>query len=339
MNAENLVTEGRWWHGPKFLSQSKSTHVVGSAVPNPSEEILAAVGQEQKASGIGTIQLPYWWIADRYSNFTRMAVMVAVVRKCVMKWRQNVMSKRSRAFQNVLDDEGISITREDAKEGLPEDAPNRLIDDRLKEMRPQEVIRKRITELTRKEMIDGENYWWQRVQQNTFATEYAICEEKGDQLPKSSRLARLSPFLAGDGLLRVGGRLQHAHLTYDEKFPVILPAENRITQLLIERTHRILLHGGPQVTAQELRKHYWIIGGRNKVRGVIYRCVVCNRFRGKTADQQLGTGTRLPKSAIQGRKRGLFRPIRGESIQWALQLKNKMLRSGLRMHVVTRNAL
>lgn len=154
-------------------------------------------------------------------------------------------------------------------------------------MQRKAILQKRITNLSRAEALEGEKYWLRRMQRDSFAAEYDICQSNGKNVGKSSRLARLAPFLATDGLLRVGGRLQNAELVYDEKHPVILPAESRITRLIIERTHRNLLHGGPQVTAQELRKHFWLVGGRNQIRTTIHKCMICERFRGKLADQKM----------------------------------------------------
>lgn len=199
-NADELVKERCWWHGPNWLTNANSSLVWGAAVPQASGEICEAVKCEQKPTSIGLIRLPYWWIADRYSSFTKMATMVAILRKCIERWRKNVERKRSGTFENVLDAEGVVITREDAKFGLPEKVSNHQIEERLIRMRCQGVTRKRITGLTRNELIDGERYWWQLVQRNTFATEYAICKKGGEQLPKSSRLSRLSPFMSDDGV-------------------------------------------------------------------------------------------------------------------------------------------
>ena len=45
---------------------------------------------------------------------------------------------------------------------------------------------------------------------------------KGEQLPKSSFLSNLQPFLE-NGLLRVGGRIGAASVQYNAKHPVIIP--------------------------------------------------------------------------------------------------------------------
>eukprot|EP00794_Sanderia_malayensis_P001095 gene1095-439_t len=37
-----------------------------------------------------------------------------------------------------------------------------------------------------------------------------------------------------DGLLRCHGRLQNANLSFDERFPILLPTKSRLTSLIIE---------------------------------------------------------------------------------------------------------
>ena len=46
-----------------------------------------------------------------------------------------------------------------------------------------------------------------------------------------SKLYKLNVFLDGQGLLRVGGRLQHGSLAYDVKHPVIMPETHDVTSL------------------------------------------------------------------------------------------------------------
>ena len=46
--------------------------------------------------------------------------------------------------------------------------------------------------------------------------------KRSAKLPKSSVLAKLCPVIDADGLLRIGGRLDHADLTNEEQQPIIL---------------------------------------------------------------------------------------------------------------------
>ncbi|KAH0953726.1 hypothetical protein HN011_006600 [Eciton burchellii] len=66
-------------------------------------------------------------------------------------------------------------------------------------------------------------------------------------VPKSNALKVLNPMLGGDSLFRLGGRLRNGALEYCKKPSVILP-RYRISELLIDRAHRAILHGGTQLT-------------------------------------------------------------------------------------------
>ncbi|XP_048479150.1 uncharacterized protein LOC119692986 isoform X2 [Plutella xylostella] len=56
-----------------------------------------------------------------------------------------------------------------------------------------------------------------------------------------SSLKGLNPFLDADGLIRVGGRLQHSALPYAHKHQIILPNDSYVTQLIVKNEHVILL--------------------------------------------------------------------------------------------------
>ena len=74
----------------------------------------------------------------------------------------------------------------------------------------------------------------------------------------SSALRKLSPFLDGE-LLPVGGRLQNASLHFDQQRPLLLPAKDRVVQLLVEHYHTVNLHYScPSLLLAILRQKYWI---------------------------------------------------------------------------------
>ncbi|XP_023314139.1 uncharacterized protein LOC111693556 [Trichogramma pretiosum] len=109
----------------------------------------------------------------------------------------------------------------------------------------------------------------------------------GEKLPKRSRLRALHPFIGTGGLLRVGGRLQNAPLTYDEKHPIILPGRCLIVRRLIEQAHRDTLHGGPQLMRSHLGRMFWILRGPRVIPAVCGDCVRCARFRATAVEQQM----------------------------------------------------
>lgn len=96
------------------------------------------------------------------------------------------------------------------------------------------------------------------------------------------------PLLDGSNLLRVGGRLHNALLSYEEKHLVILAKHNHLALLLMHDAHERALHADPQLTRSLLLRRYWIIHANSLVRAVIHRCIRCTRFRTDVAQQQKG---------------------------------------------------
>ena len=76
----------------------------------------------------------------------------------------------------------------------------------------------------------------------------------GKQVSTRSALARLSPLLHNNGVLRVGGRLHYAPLSYSERHPIILPGRCYFVKLLVEEAHRLTLHGGVQLMKSFLNR-------------------------------------------------------------------------------------
>ncbi|XP_029669884.1 uncharacterized protein LOC115239482 [Formica exsecta] len=95
--------------------------------------------------------------------------------------------------------------------------------------------------------------WIRVIQAENFKKELAAIE-KGKSLPTRSQLTRLTPFRDPQGILRVGGRIKRALLSYNARHPIILPGESNITRLIIEAYHRRTLHGGMQLTLSSIRQ-------------------------------------------------------------------------------------
>lgn len=75
--------------------------------------------------------------------------------------------------------------------------------------------------------------------------------------------------------MRVGGRLKNSLLTFSEKHPVILPSKHHFTRLFIENCHLICLHGGVQLTLNQVRKTCWIVHEKRIVGMHLKSCKVC----------------------------------------------------------------
>ncbi|XP_026467639.1 uncharacterized protein LOC113371215 [Ctenocephalides felis] len=102
---------------------------------------------------------------------------------------------------------------------------------------------------------------------------------KMNKFPKRYRTLRL--FLH-DGFLRVGGRLTHANLDFDHKFPLLLPKKDHVINLIIDYYHEKHLHAGPHLLTSILRQRYWILSIRSIVRQRIHKCNKCFRSNPKS---------------------------------------------------------
>ncbi|GFW74204.1 integrase catalytic domain-containing protein [Trichonephila clavipes] len=115
-------------------------------------------------------------------------------------------------------------------------------------------------------------------------------------IPRSSKLISLNIFLDEDEILRIGGRLtKQPTLSFDQKFPIIIPKHHPITTLVIRQFHLRGFHSGTQMTLSLIRQHYWIPDGRSTVRREIKRCIECCRFNSKPSYPKMGD---LPKQRI-----------------------------------------
>ncbi|XP_057324666.1 uncharacterized protein LOC130667192 [Microplitis mediator] len=106
--------------------------------------------------------------------------------------------------------------------------------------------------------------------------------------PKDHPFARLVAYQDTDGIIRVGGRLENAPDSDQQKHPAILPRDAALTRLVISDAHQRTMHGGTQLTLAHTRLRHWIIGGRQPVRSHILKCLVCARHRGVRAQQLMG---------------------------------------------------
>lgn len=122
--------------------------------------------------------------------------------------------------------------------------------------------------------------------QNTNFSQEILCIKNKELLPK--RLKRLNPILDAAGMLRVGGRLCHSELSFNQKHPLLLPSKSILTTLLIRETHISNMHAGIQTTCAILMQNFWILSVKNSVRSVICKCVPCWKTRPPTFQPPMG---------------------------------------------------
>jgi hypothetical protein len=149
-------------------------------------------------------------------------------------------------------------------------------------------------QLTVKERQTAERVVIKIIQNDQFSEEIHFIKKHGE-LQKTSSLRSLHPFLDKDGLLRVGGRLRHAAISYGNKHPIILPKNHLVTKLIIEQIHFRQLHAGTQATLCAVRQKFWPISGYALTRQITRSCISCRRVRPIPYQQLMGD---LPASRV-----------------------------------------
>ena len=117
----------------------------------------------------------------------------------------------------------------------------------------------------------------QTNQKQDFKAEF-FALKKGDDIPSSSRLKLLSPFVDKNNQLRARGRLSKPSLLMTSRYPLILDGKNLATRLLIQHTHELNCHCGPEQTRNILMEYYWILRCRAVLKQTIRHCLPCRRI-------------------------------------------------------------
>ncbi|XP_041986627.1 uncharacterized protein LOC121738548 isoform X1 [Aricia agestis] len=87
-----------------------------------------------------------------------------------------------------------------------------------------------VTYLTLQDLKRATNMLIKQVQQEYFFKEISHLQN-GESLNNKSQILNLNPILDADGILRVGGRLKHSHLSPDIKHPIIIPNQSKLADL------------------------------------------------------------------------------------------------------------
>lgn len=145
---------------------------------------------------------------------------------------------------------------------------------------------KRVGVLTMDEMEQAQHVIVKMVQCEFFGDEISILTA-GKSLPKTNKLAALSPFIDDFGLLRVGGRISKADLPFDAKHQILLPRRHPITSAIIKQKHVKCKHGGPKLTESVFRQKYWISDSQRAIKSVLHHCIDCFKTKPRPMQQYM----------------------------------------------------
>ena len=78
-----------------------------------------------------------------------------------------------------------------------------------------------------------------------------------------------------DGILVCKGRFDNLDMPIESKYPIYLPKEHKLTELIITDCHVRAHHCGVKGTLAELRSRFWVSKGRQYVKTILRKCFVC----------------------------------------------------------------
>ena len=83
------------------------------------------------------------------------------------------------------------------------------------------------------------------------------------------------------------GRLENSDLDLGAKYPMVLPRDNKLTELIVWDCHQRVHHCKVRSTLAELRSRFWVIKGRQYVKKVLKGCFICKKLEGKAFDSPI----------------------------------------------------
>ncbi|GFV90184.1 integrase catalytic domain-containing protein [Trichonephila clavipes] len=108
------------------------------------------------------------------------------------------------------------------------------------------------------------------------------------KLPEADRNEETVLLNNGEGIVRVGGRLENASVPYLHKHPAILPKGSKLSKLYFNSLHTRLFHVGPQGLLNAERQKFWPLSGRSIARKTVHQCVTCFKSRPILSSQIMG---------------------------------------------------
>ena len=270
LTTREFLKNKRWLSGPSFLWEPQPEHVDVDEHPlshdDPEVKTATTLATTASKENFATIQerLEY------FSEWHRAKRAIAVI----IRWQRYIRSV------HILNENTSKETRQQYRQCNVEElrrAALAIVKVVQEQTFPQEI------QLLRK-CDDGDN-------------ERDRNRKRKITLKKTSSLFRLDPFVDDEGILRVGGRLTRASISFNFKHPVILPRKGHVTALIIRHYHLQNKHQGRGMTLNELHSNgYWITGGSSAVAGYIADCFTCRKLCASAQEQKMSD---LPKDRLE----------------------------------------
>ncbi|XP_058816996.1 uncharacterized protein LOC131680291 [Topomyia yanbarensis] len=113
------------------------------------------------------------------------------------------------------------------------------------------------------------------------------CLVNSKELGSKSLLRNLNCLMDDFGLLILDGRLRYKNAPFDTRFPMILPADHKLTWLIARSLHVQTLHAGLTLLLATIRQRFGPLRGRHLARRVVRNCINCYRCNPRCSNQQM----------------------------------------------------
>ena len=104
------------------------------------------------------------------------------------------------------------------------------------------------------EILIAEQMWIAYIQTEHYSDIILAIKEKKTDKCKN----KIDLYMDKQGLLRCGGRLGNAEISEGARHPLLLPKQNKLTDIIVEHCHKRMLHAGVAQTLGTVRQTYWI---------------------------------------------------------------------------------
>ena len=119
-----------------------------------------------------------------------------------------------------------------------------------------------------------------------LSEEYDLLSNKKN-IPNTSSISSLSPFIGRVGIIRANGRLGSTNwLTYSERHPIILAYHSILARLYVDFIHKMTLHGGLRLVHTLIRQECWIIRAKILIKSIIHNCKSWTLYKNSKQGQQ-----------------------------------------------------
>ncbi|XP_062710849.1 uncharacterized protein LOC134288933 [Aedes albopictus] len=143
--------------------------------------------------------------------------------------------------------------------------------------------------LSSQDLQQAENLLWRQVQFEAFPDEYYVLEfnkanpeKEQKQIERRSPLYEQSPYMDDAGVIRMNSRIRAAPTAaFGIKYPIILPKDHKITNLLVDSYHRRFKHQNNETVLNEIRQQFRIPKLRSLIQRIAKNCQYCKVRKAK----------------------------------------------------------